>query len=205
MYPFIVLSPPGPVTQEANQVNALFAAGMALFHLRKPGYSEEELLQLLSQIDPEYYERIALHQHHQVANHTGIKRLHFPERIRLQQEEQRLQDLKASNYILSTSIHDRDNYHRLSGAFAYTFFGPYAPSISKPGYAGTAETKDITNISKQGIALIALGGLQADNLREPISTGFDGVAVSGSIWKDEKVTDNFKQLQKIWLTADPVY
>lgn len=205
MHSFIVLSAPGPVAREATLIHALFAAGMTLFHIRKPGYSEKEVQQLLTQIDPEYYERIALHQHHQVAKLAGIKRLHFPERIRLQQQEQTLQDLKAGDYTLSTSIHDQDSYHRLSGAFAYTFFGPYAPSISKPGYVGTAETKGITGIIKQGTALIALGGLQASNLREPISTGFDGVAVLGSVWKDEKVTDNFKQLQKIWLTADPVY
>ena len=205
MHSFIVLSAPGPVAQEATLIHALFAAGMALFHIRKPGYSEKEVQQLLTQIDPEYYDRIALHQHHQVAKPAGIKRLHFPERIRLQQQEQTLQDLIANGYTLSTSIHDQDSYYRLSGAFAYTFFGPYAPSISKPGYVGATGTKDITGISKQGTALIAIGGLQAVNLREPLSTGFDGIAVLGSVWKDEKVTDNFKQLQKIWLTADPVY
>ncbi len=124
---FIVLSNPGPVMQEAAHIDALFGAGMALFHLRKPGYSRETLQQLLAQIDPRYYNRIVLHQHHELAATTGIRRLHYPEAVRLQQRETTLQAAAAAGFTLSTSIHERSIYSRLSPAFAYTFFGPLHP------------------------------------------------------------------------------
>lgn len=201
MQHFIVVSSPCPVEQEATHINQLFGAGMALFHLRKPGCGEDALQDLLAQIDPQYYDRIALHQHHHLAPEPGIKRLHFPEASRLQQTEPALLELAASGFTLSTSIHNKASYNQLPHVFAYTFLGPFAPSISKPGYGLTKGT-DVSSIRRQNTRIIALGGLQADNLLEPVAEGFDGVAVLGSIWKDKNITDNFKQLQNIWLTAD---
>lgn len=203
MQNFIVLSHPDPVAQEAEHINDLFGAGMALFHLRKPGYNEQQLQGLLLQIRPEYYDRIALHQCHQLVQTSGIKRLHFPEKERLKQSEETLKALSGKGILLSTSIHEKTAYSQLSPDFTYTFYGPFAASISKPGYGDVP--KNSTGIIKRNIALIALGGLHADNLPAPLTAGFDGVAVLGSIWKDKSVVDNFKQLQNIWTTADRQY
>lgn len=203
MHNFIVLSHPDPVAQEAEHINNLFGAGMALFHLRKPGYNEKQVRDLLLQIRTEYYDRIAVHQYHQLAETLDIKRLHFPERERLKQSEKTLQALCDQGFRLSTSIHEKTAYRQLSPAFTYTFYGPFAASISKPGYGG--EQKDASGIMKKNIALIALGGLHAGNLSAPLTAGFDGIAVLGSIWKDKAILDNFKQLQNIWVTTDRPY
>src|SRR5687768_14398114 len=64
---------------EAAVINALFDEGLEVFHLRKPFTSAEETEQLLQQIDNTQVSKIALHQHHQLANMFGIKRLHYPE------------------------------------------------------------------------------------------------------------------------------
>ena len=129
----IVISRPDFFEDEAARINTLFGQGMQLLHLRKPNCSKEELASLLRDIHSVNYPLIALHQHHELAGEFGIKRLHFPEQLRLAQSEASLQYLRAQGFVLSTSIHDAAALDSLSDAFSYSFFGPIFDSLSKPG------------------------------------------------------------------------
>jgi thiamine-phosphate pyrophosphorylase len=42
--------------------------------------------------------------------------------------------------------------------------------------------------------LIALGGITKNNINEPITWGFDGAAVLGSIWENENPIKEFIQI-----------
>jgi thiamine-phosphate pyrophosphorylase len=191
----IVISNPEPVDNEAGIINALFEEGMELFHLRKPGDKKDHVRALLKDIKPEHYSKIALHQHHEMANEYGITRLHYKKKERRNVKEEELIKYKAKKYILSTSVHSLRSYSKLLQYFDYTFLGPVFDSISKTGYmSGFWRDMGITD-ERGSIKMIAIGGISTNNIQKALDMGFDGVAVLGTIWKDPaKAIDNFKKL-----------
>ena len=186
----IVISNPERVADEATVINKLFDAGMELFHLRKPEYTKEELKTLLLKIGSEHYSKIALHQHHELAEEFGIKRLHYAEKKRME-----LKELKKTDCVLSTSVHSMKDYKSLSSDFDYAFFGPVFNSISKINY--TPVIGDDFNLSgnKTSTKIIAIGGIDEENVIKDFEMGFDGVAEVGAIWQEPKeAVYNFKNI-----------
>lgn len=187
----IVVSNPDVIENEANIVNSLFAEGLELFHLRKPSYSESELIALIQNINEEHHSKIALHQHHQIAKQFGIKRIHFTESERLKTKEEEFANHKTKEFILSTSIHQLKELDSLSTTFNYVLFGPVFESISKKGYK---PNKLITVPKNKKINLIAIGGINSDKIAEVEKMDFDGAALLGAIWTDTKNAINtFKE------------
>jgi thiamine-phosphate pyrophosphorylase len=199
----IIISNPSPIPNEASVINALFDEGMEIFHLRKPGIGIDELRTLLEEIEPAYYDKIALHQQHILGKDFELKRLHFTEMKRKEMEEDDLLKLRESGYILSTSIHDVKDYKKLKACFSYTFFGPVFNSISKQGYTSTITNGFVFPVSEGGPNVIALGGIDTGNIDEAIKMNFNGVAALGTIWqKPEDGVQRFKALQKAWKQID---
>ena len=180
----IVITRPEMMPGEAAIINQLFAHGLARLHVRKPGATEAEFRALLEQIEPHFRGRIALHQHHELANNFGITGLHFTESNRLVQSEETLERLKNNGFIISTSIHDPEALERLSHCFDYAFLGPVFDSISKEGYR--SKLPDNFRLEKYGFPniVLALGGIHAENYKYALEMGFDGAAVLGSIWQN---------------------
>jgi thiamine-phosphate pyrophosphorylase len=190
----IVISSPNAIENEASLINNLFDEGLTLFHLRKPDSSEEEIKQLMHQINSEHYSKIVFHQHHHLANVFGITRLHFTEMNRNNLSEKNKTDLKNNFTHLSTSIHSYKDYNNLSPYFDYAFLGPVFDSISKKNYKAIDIKKDLPNNENRITKLIALGGITKNNINEPITWGFDGAAVLGSIWENENPIKEFIQI-----------
>jgi thiamine-phosphate pyrophosphorylase len=203
----VVISNPAAVTDETTIINDLFDEGLEVLHLRKPDITIEEIRSLLKKIKPQYYQRIALHQHHDLADDFGIKRLHYKEANR-KKHEGKLLYLYSSpllrrgaggEEILSTSIHQIEDYKTLSPSFTYTFFGPLFDSISKPGYTSKLSDDFVFPIGPGHPKVIAIGGINATNIQKAIDMNFDGVAALGTIWsKPEDSVRQFKTLQKAW-------
>lgn len=191
----IIISHPDQITNEAAIINQLFEAGLTRFHLRKPGWDEKQLVDLLKQIDDAFYPHIGLNQQHHIASDFDIKRLHYTEKHRLDTEQGELILQKKEDYVLSTSIHDITELSSLA-SFDYTFFGPVFNSISKPGYQ--SQLQDDFRISPNtATKVIALGGVEYANLDKLKHMGFDGVAVLGAIWNDPgHAFSNFNELQE---------
>jgi thiamine-phosphate pyrophosphorylase len=191
----IVISNPTPFADESMLINNLFAAGLKCFHLRKPESDIQSIKDLLNGIAPGFYERIAIHQFHEIAADYGIKRLHYTERVREGSSTKKWQSQLDDGFTLSTSIHDISILHSLPH-FEYVFYGPVFDSISKPGYQSklTADFKlDKTNIKPK---VIALGGVKRSNLKKLKTMGFDGAAVLGTLWNEsDKVLKRFRQLK----------
>lgn len=198
----VVISNPEVIENEGAIINELFGEGMLLFHLRKPNYSRELLTNLLNSIKSEHYPKIALHQHHEMAKGFGITRLHFTEKNRLGTQEDVLKNLKKES-ILSTSVHNVGDYKNLGNTFEYSFFGPVFNSISKEGYHATLENGfSVANI-KSKTKIIAIGGINQDNISKVFDIGFDGAAVLGAIWQSPKNTIcHFKLIMKQWKITD---
>ncbi len=190
----IVISSPTPITKEASLINLLFDEGLAIFHLRKPESSSQELVLLLQEINPIFYPKIVLHSHHYLAKSFGINRLHFNEVSRKQLIEDALETYKAEGVILSTSIHSTDDYNQLPDKFDYTFLSPVFDSISKPNYQ--AQKFNLNDIHKKtNTKLIALGGIDETNCMKAFEMGFDGIALLGAIWNSEDKITVFKKIQ----------
>jgi thiamine-phosphate pyrophosphorylase len=177
----IVISSPDPVAEEPQRINQLFAAGLEYFHLRKPHYPRERLRQLLSQIEQVHYHKIALHHHHDLAGEFRINRLHYTEKIRSLTQSEKWLKLQFEGYRLSTSVHTVEVLRSLPSCFAYTFFGPVFNSISKSGYQAVSVDPALIEATKT-VPVIALGGINADNVLEIPKMKFDGTALLGSIW-----------------------
>src|ERR1700737_4693462 len=120
----VVISYPTAVANEAAIFNALFDEGLEVLHIRKPGIAMDEITLLLEKIKPPYRQLVAVHQHHERSGDLGINRLHFTEARRKELSAEKLIWMKETNTILSTSIHQTQDYKELSPCFDYTFFGP---------------------------------------------------------------------------------
>ena len=187
----IVVSSPGIVANESDIINELFEEGLELFHFRKPGITNDQLLKAIEKIDSHYLDRIAWHHH---PNGFPVKRMHFSEEHRGNQGREDLLSLKKEGKVLSTSIHSLDNEEGLFPLFDYAFFGPVFNSISKNNYKSVI-TKEF-NVSGRKTNLIAIGGIDANNVIDAYKMGFHGIAVLGAVWQKGNPVENFKHIRK---------
>lgn len=196
----IIVSSPEMLENEPGVINQLFAAGLNLFHLRKPEAGEKEFSDLLTAISEEYRPRVVLHQHHQLAKEFGIHRIHFKEAERMKLTESDYLSMENTRLVFSTSVHSSEAFQTLNGVFSYTFFGPVFESISKPGYKPVKETK--ANIGKhRSTKLIGIGGITQANASSVFDKGFDGVAVCGTIWQSGNKVEVFEKLNTVCRTG----
>ncbi len=200
----IVISNPTLAASEHLIINQLFGAGLDIFHLRKPGVSEEGISALLDKLDSKYYSKIALHQHHSLAERYNLKRLHYTETNRKSRPEADLQMERNSLRILSTSIHHIDDYEKISECFDYCFFGPVFNSISKQGYLSVVEN-DFIFIENKITKVVALGGVGEGNIEQVKKMGFSGMALLGAIWQSKDPIGKFNRIKEKWQTIKLVY
>jgi thiamine-phosphate pyrophosphorylase len=189
----IVVSDSAMRKNETAIINALFAEGLEVFHLRKPFATAEETEQLLHDIDTAHLSKIALHQHHQLADKFGIKRLHYPETKRTTTSEEECLHLQNTGFILSMSVHDLNE--TLHHSFDYAFYGPVFDSISKQGY--TSVVAENFTLPKTKTKWIAIGGIDKTNCTKTLEMGFDGVAVLGAIWQNNDPISEFKKIKAV--------
>ena len=195
----VVISYPTAVEDEATIINALFDEGLEVLHVRKPDTDIDELRALIERIHSTYHKQIALHQHHEIANDYGIKRLHFTDMKRNEMREEVLVGFRKNKNILSTSIHQVEVYNTLSACFDYTFFGPVFNSISKQGYTSSLKTDFVFPLKNNHPKVIAIGGIDATNIQQAMNMQFNGAAILGAIWqKPGESIQQFKAVQKAW-------
>jgi thiamine-phosphate pyrophosphorylase len=190
----IVITNPTPVENEIVSIHSLFAEGLALLHIRKPAFSELEMKLFLSEIKLEYRNHLALHSHHHLAEEFGIHRLHYS-------EKDRKNSYPFSKKTRSTSTHSMEDFNALSPVFEYAFLSPVFSSISKKGYASKLDfSTEIGKRTNHITKLIALGGIQFENITQALDFGFDDIALLGTIWNNKNPLDNFKKCQQISLS-----
>ena len=187
----IVITNPIPIANEINTIHSLFESGLELLHVRKPNYTEEEMIAFLSKIELKHCSKLALHQHHNLAEDFGINRIHFTETKRFQLR------ITADQFIESTSTHSIEDFNSLNTGFNYAFLSPIYQSISKPNYVSRMNlietVKQRTNFKTK---LVALGGVSSKNIKETYKLGFDSVALLGTIWNSKNPIENFKLCQQ---------
>jgi thiamine-phosphate pyrophosphorylase len=180
----LAISSPEFIPEEAAIINGLFREGLECMHIRKPESDQNAFAELLAQIEPDFLDRIAMHQHHKLAAKFGISRLHFTENNRRMSSDEQLKKLRDNGFMLSTSIHNLAELENISTDFSYTFFGPVFDSISKLGYRSAVDEDFFIEDKVKKIPVIGLGGIDISNIQKVRHLNFDGAAVLGILWRD---------------------
>ncbi|PJJ64785.1 thiamine phosphate synthase [Chryseobacterium geocarposphaerae] len=188
----IVITPEELVQNETEISNELFQKGLDLLHIRKAFISSEEMADFIQKIDPGFRSQLVLHSHYDLAKDFKISRLHFREIDRQNGLHQSFKDK-----IISTSVHDIEAFNELGNEWEYAFVSPVFPSISKKGYGENSTIlNDIIRRENSKVKLIALGGINENNIREIFSHGVDGVALLGSIWESDEPVQIFRKCRQ---------
>ena len=185
--PLLLLSSPLDFAGEHEMVEAMFAAGLACFHLRKPGATAGELERWLLALDSQWRSRVVVHGAPEVAESCGLAGCHMPldwYRSGILQRGEH-----AAVPAWSVSLHSFAELDECPAGISKAFLSPIFDSISKQGYQSAFTATEL----RSGLALqkakhgespqvFALGGVESDNLELVALYGFAGAAVLGSVW-----------------------
>lgn len=181
---------------EAQCINSLFASGLPMLHLRKPEANLCDVERLLLSIDTRYYDRIAIHYHHELAMRYSLGGIHLSGIA---------PDVPAGwQGRVSRSCHSLAEVEQYSPQCSYVFLSPIFDSISKQGYNSKFTLSDLQSAAVQGIInsrVVALGGITTDNLSQVRALGFGGAAVLGALWQSrepQKIIQRFEQFNAAW-------
>ena len=184
----IVITNPSSIANEISIIESLFEEGLSLLHIRKPDFSELEMAQFIHTIRSEFRSNLILHSHHQLAEDFGINRIHFSEKDR-----KSIFSICQDQKILSTSTHSIEDFNSLENDFDYAFLSPVYKSISKVDYHPKENLFEaLKRRTNHKTKVIALGGIDAKNIKETLENGFDDVALLGTIWNNENPIKQFK-------------
>ncbi len=188
----IVITPEEVVQNETEIINELFQEGLNLLHIRKPFIDSEEMTDFIQKIDSKFHQKLVLHSHYDLAKDFNISRFHFREVDRQNGLFQSFTDK-----IISTSVHDIETFNLLSEDWEYAFISPVFPSISKKGYGENSNIlNDIKKRDNPNVKLIALGGINENNINEVFESEVDGVALLGAIWESDEPLHVFRKCRQ---------
>lgn len=193
----LVITPELSIPNETDMINQMFYEGLDLLHLRKPWISHNEMIEFITQIDESFRSQLVLHTHYDLGKEYHISRFHFRETDR---EQEKYKPFVPENMI-STSVHDIRTYNTLDKEWEYAFISPFFPSISKKGY-GTDSTikEEIQYRNNPDVKLIALGGIDQDNIHEVFGSGADGAALLGAVWESEEPLKVFRKCRNVLMS-----
>lgn len=178
MFTVIVITMPTPVLDEGKQIaNILSRGDVDIMHIRKPGYSLEEMENLILSIDKKYYSRIVLHDHFQLAKKYDLYGVHTNSRNPLPPK-----DWKGS---ISRSCHSLSEVEECKSNYHYVSLSPIFHSISKKGYCAAFSEYELEAARARGIIdekVFALGGIRFAFLDKLRIMGFGGAMILGDAW-----------------------
>lgn len=197
----ILITPPNYFVEEDKIITALFEEGLDILHLRKPDTTPIYAERLLTLIPEQYHKRIVVHDHFYLKDEYRLKGIHL---------NNRNPDI-PHNYKghISCSCHSLEEVKERKRAFDYVFLSPVFDSISKLNYNAIYTDKELKQAHKAGVIdkkVIALGGIDTDNIAKVKKIGFGGVAILGALWNKfdlcntndyKDLIEHFKKLKKL--------
>lgn len=175
----IVITLPYFFDGEAEQIVLLLHSSVDLIHIRKPESKAEEVEKLIMSIPSEYYPRLVLHDHHDLAMKYHLHGVHLNGR-----NPQPPQGWEGS---VSKSCHSLEEVKEWKEKCDYVSLSPIFDSISKQGYHAAFSSTEIEEASRQGIIdkkVLALGGVTFNKIDDVLRMGFGGGMILGDAWKN---------------------
>ena len=176
----IVITRPDFFEGEAEKIVQLLQSGRAdLVHIRKPQASQSQVEQLLLSIPTALYQRLVLHDHHQLAIKYGLHGVHLNSR--------NPQPPAGWSGAVSISCHSLNELAECrKQPYAYMSLSPIFDSISKRGYYSTFTPDVIATAHKVGLIderVMALGGITFDKITVVEKMGFGGAMILSDAWR----------------------
>jgi len=191
-FELIVITPEHILKDEIKDVKRLFENHLDLLHLRKPGSSKAELKKYLQEIPKQFYKRIVLHSHYQLAKEFSLKGIHLTEKTK--KSTNLITQLKQKKIkIISASFHSVKDIFKSRRKYEYIFLSPLFDSISKKGHKAKFIPEELKLILKKQ-KVIALSGINSENIRSVKQMGFAGAAALGFVWEKGDPLKNYKEL-----------
>lgn len=175
----IVITLPYFFDGEAEQIVQFLHSSVDLIHIRKPESKAEELERLIMSIPSEYYPRLVLHDHHELAMKYHLHGVHLNGR--------NPQPPMGWEGSVSKSCHSLEEVKEWKGKCDYVSLSPIFDSISKQGYHAAFSSAEIEEASRQGIIdkkVLALGGVTFNKIDDVLRMGFGGGMILGDAWKN---------------------
>ena len=197
----ILITTPTYLVEEDKIITALFEEGLDTLHLRKPDTAPMFAERLLTLIPEQYHKRIVVHGHFYLKDEYKLKGIHLNGR----------NPNPPENYKghISCSCHSLDEVKERKQTCDYVFLSPVFNSISKMNYNSAYTAEELRAADKAGIIdkkVIALGGIDVDNILEVKDFGFGGAAILGALWnkfdtrcdRDYRLLiEHFRKLKKL--------
>ena len=187
----ILMTTPYFFVEEHQILNALFDEGLDILHLRKPNTEPVYSERLLTLIPECYRKRIVVHDFFYLKNEYKLKGIHL---------NHRNPELppKYKGHI-SCSCHTPEEVMLHKKICDYVFLSPIFDSISKEDYSSTFTKADLQVLARQKVIdrkVMALGGVDLENMATIKALGFGGAVILGDIWNRFSIysTENFKEL-----------
>lgn len=175
----IVITLPYFFDGEAEQIVQLLHSSVDLIHIRKPESKAEEVEKLIMSIPSEYYPRLVLHDHHDLAMKYHLHGVHLNGR--------NPQPPHGWEGSVSKSCHSLEEVKEWKEKCDYVSLSPIFDSISKQGYHAAFSSAEIEEASRQGIIdkkVLALGGVTFNKIDDVLRMGFGGGMILGDAWKN---------------------
>lgn len=173
----IVITTPNYFVEEDKIITTLFDESLDILHLRKPDTAPVYAERLLTLIPERYHKRIVVHDHFYLKDEYKLKGIHLNHR----------NPLPPDNYTghVSASCHTLDEVEADKKMCDYVFLSPIFDSISKEGRESAFTPETIREAASKGVIdkkVIALGGVDEENILRVKDFGFGGAAVLGGLW-----------------------
>ena len=188
----IVVTTPTFFIEEDKIITALFEEGLDILHLRKPETPAMYSERLLTLIPERYHNRIVTHEHFYLKEEFNLMGIHLNSR----------NPKEPHDYAghVSCSCHSVEEVKNKKHFY---------DSISKVNYYSTYTAEELRQAQKDKIIdckVMALGGINEDNLPEIKDFGFGGAVVLGDVWNKFDaccdrdylaVIEHFKKLKRL--------
>lgn len=198
----ILITYPKAIPNEAGLLVSMFEEGLTRLHIRKPGISMDDLRKYIKAIPEQYHSCLMLHQHFELVNEFKLGGVSFNKK-----HPPCFDLLDGKGLIYAQSAHSMQELRALDERIDYALLSPIFDSISKDDYASNFKNRTLLGEDlelfkkKNSTEVIALGGIDKDNIHKVKYFGFHGSAVLGYVWrsvtkkdKPERAINKIKKL-----------
>ena len=183
------------------QVQAVLAGGCKWIQLRMKNASRDEIIETAKALKPICAEAEAILV---IDDHVDIAKELELDGVHLGKSDMNVKDARETlgeKFIIGATANTLDDVMSFSPVDVdYIGLGPYKFTTTKANLSPIIELDSYANIvkvaanSKREIPIVAIGGIEHSDIERIMSTGVDGVAVSGALINADDTTAATKKM-----------